>query len=171
MLRLIDVHVFVGDIGDFTEEEEANIMNNSVLDMRKYRRCRFWIGAEEILDAEYLQKMGIVWSNATEILIRGICLQVSHNQDKPYVIDFNLTKDDLGELSIEGGKCSCTAGGNGKCKHAVVLLLTLTRWVSFFIIVNYYEIIYLWFIFYSGLQKLTFIHGRLRTTLVTGKNQ
>lgn len=101
------------------------------LDMQKrtLQRKRCWKGAEEILAAKYLQKVGIVQSDGFSITVRGICVQVSHpgHTHNPFVIDFTFTRSDDNENEITSGACSCTAGILAQCKHAMALLLYLTK--------------------------------------------
>jgi len=100
----------------------------SCMEKTEIRRRRFWRSAEEILEAKYLQKVGLVKSNAESLSVRGICLQVSHPDERhePFVINFTFSRSIDDENEISDGQCSCTAGSIAKCKHAVALLLHLT---------------------------------------------
>jgi hypothetical protein len=103
---------------------------NLDIQKRTFQRKRFWKGAEEILAAKYLQKVGIVKSDVNSIDIRGICIRVSNPgpKNEPFVINFSFTRNN-NENEITCGNCNCTAGNLAKCKHAVALLLYLTKYV------------------------------------------
>ena len=103
--------------------------NETDFEKRSVKRKKLWQGAEQILEADYLHKVGIVDSNDQILSITGVCIQVSNPGEKndPHVINFKFDRTDKGQ-EILFGNCSCTAGNLAKCKHAVALLLYLTRY-------------------------------------------
>jgi len=117
-------HVGLGDTVERNIGEE-DIQRSEI------RRRRFWRSAEEILEANYLRKVGLVRTCSDSFTVRGICLQVSHPDDRhqPFIINITFSKVDDDDNEISGGQCSCLAGSLARCKHAVALLLHLTKLV------------------------------------------
>ena len=80
-----------------------NFEENRCMEKKERRRCRFWRSAEEIMEAKYLQEAGLVKSNEESLSVHGICLQVSHPDERhePFVINFTFSRscDDENEIS------------------------------------------------------------------------
>jgi len=52
------------------EDKEVDLVKGTL------RRKRFWQEAEQVLEAKYLQKVGILKSDQNSFSVRGICVQV-----------------------------------------------------------------------------------------------
>ena len=84
-------------------------------------------GSRQIIESGYLQKVGIVKESDHDIEIRGLCLRV-HKTSEIVTIDITISKPLPGEVIT--GKCTCTAGNLGKCKHVVAVLRHVKRLIS-----------------------------------------
>lgn len=56
-------------------------------------RKHFWKGAEEILEAKYLQKAGVLKLDTGSVSVQGICGWISKLgvRNEPHVINFTFT--------------------------------------------------------------------------------
>lgn len=82
-------------------------------------------GSREILQSEYLQKIGVVKETDADVHIRGLCIQVSHPNQYPFQMDAWISKPFPGV--VIKGKCQCDGGSTGKCKHSVAMLRCLIK--------------------------------------------
>jgi hypothetical protein len=78
------------------------------------------IAAREIIDAGYMQKIGLLCETDTEIEMRGLCIQVSHPTENPFEPTATISKPFPGH--VLRAYCNCTGGSSGKCKHVVAML-------------------------------------------------
>jgi len=78
------------------------------------------VGAREINDSGYLQKIGSVKESEEDIEIRGLCIQVSHPGKPPFQPSASISKPFPG--SVLRAHCKSDGGSSGKCKHVVAML-------------------------------------------------
>jgi len=94
------------------------------LNITQQRHPRWKKVAKEILESVHLHDCGVLNEDEQHIGIRAVCIQVSHPTLDPHTVDVILRKPY--PAKVEWGKCSCTGGNSGRCKHASALLKYLT---------------------------------------------
>lgn len=88
-------------------------------------------GAREIIQANYLLKVGYTKENADHIELKGACIQVSHPGNVPFEPTVVIKK--LFPGSAERGYCPCEGDASGKCKLVVSILRSVEKWVHYLI--------------------------------------
>lgn len=88
---------------------------------------RSYVEGKRLYEANHLIICGVTKSDATNMHLKGKCLQTSNVKGEPHTIDMRLTvEEDEKKITVKG-ICSCKAGKAEKCKHIVCMLYHLTK--------------------------------------------